>query len=57
MQERPPGTAPPGCVPWRCACGRLLMYLRLTPGSLVECKCAKCGALNRLVVDKDTANR
>lgn len=31
---------------WRCPkCGTMLAKLRLTPGSLVEIKCAKCNTL------------
>lgn len=33
-------------VPWRCpSCGGLLARMRLSPGSVVEIKCARCGVL------------
>ena len=31
---------------WRCTCGRLLAFIRLGPGSVLNQKCGKCNKLN-----------
>ena len=33
---------------WRCMCNRILAFVRLRPGSVINLKCGKCGKLNVL---------